>query len=72
LPDERMSLEEAFASFTVNAAFAGHQENLLGTLEAGKKADFIIIDRDIFKIPENELWQTQALETWVNGEKITD
>ncbi|MED6333113.1 MAG: amidohydrolase [Pseudomonadota bacterium] len=72
LPDERMSLEEAFASFTVNAAFAGHQENLLGTLEAGKKADFIIIDRDIFKIPENELWQTQALETWVNGEKIID
>ena len=72
LPDERMSLEEAFASFTVNAAFAGHQENLLGTLEVGKKADFIIIDRDIFKIPENELWQTQALETWVNGEKITD
>ena len=72
LPDERMSLEEAFASFTVNAAFAGHQENLLGTLEAGKKADFIIIDRDIFKIPENELWQTQVLETWVNGEKITD
>ena len=72
LPDERMSLEEAFASFTVNAAFAGHQENLLGTLEAGKKADFIIIDHDIFKIPENELWQTQALETWVNGEKITD
>ncbi len=72
LPDERMSLEEAFASFTVNAAFAGHQENLLGTLEAGKKADFVIIDRDIFKIPENELWQTQALETWVNGEKITD
>ena len=72
LPDERMSLEEAFASFTVNAAFAGHQENLLGTLEVGKKADFIIIDRDIFKIPENELWQTQVLETWVNGEKITD
>ena len=72
LPDERMSLEEAFASFTVNAAFAGHQENLLGTLEAGKKADFIIIDRDIFKIPKNELWQTQVLETWVNGEKITD
>ena len=72
LPDERMSLEEAFASFTVNAAFAGHQENLLGTLEAGKKADFIIIDRDIFKIPENDLWQTQVLETWVNGEKITD
>ena len=50
LPDERMSLEEAFASFTVNAAFAGHQENLLGTLEAGKKADFIIIDLSLIHI----------------------
>jgi hypothetical protein len=67
-----MTLEEAFASFTINAAFAGHQENLLGTLEPGKKADFIFIDRDIFNSPQSELWQTQVLETWVNGEKITD
>ena len=72
LPGERMTLEEAFASFTINAAFAGHQENLLGTLEPGKKADFIFIDRDIFNSPQSELWQTQVLETWVNGEKITD
>jgi predicted amidohydrolase YtcJ len=72
LPEESMTLEEAFASFTINAAFAGHQENLLGTLEPGKKADFIFIDRDIFNSPQSELWQTQVLETWVNGEKITD
>lgn len=71
-PGERMTIEEAFASFTINAAYAGHQEKLLGTLEPGKKADFIILDRDIFTSPSNELWQTQVLETWVNGQKIAE
>lgn len=69
-PEERMTAEEAFASFTIDAAYSGHQENLLGTLSAGKKADFIVLDRDIFTSPANELWQTQVYETWVNGRKV--
>jgi len=69
-PEERMSREEAFASFTIDAAFAGHQESILGTLEAGKKADFILIDQDIFTIPESAIWQTGVLETWVGGQQI--
>lgn len=69
-PEERMTMAEAFASFTMDAAYSGHQENLLGTLEVGKKADFIVIDRDLFSIPVSEIWQTQVIETWVNGNKI--
>jgi hypothetical protein len=71
-PEERMTMVEAFASFTIDAAYAGHQEDLLGTLEPGKKADFILLDRDIFLSPASELWQTQVLQTWVNGQQITD
>ena len=71
-PEERMTLIEAFASFTIDAAYAGHQENLLGTLEPGKKADFVFLDRDIFNAPASELWQTQAMETWVNGQKVSN
>jgi len=67
-PEENMTLEEAFASFTIDAAWAGHQEDVLGTLEPGKKADFLVIDRDLFDIPASEIWQIQVLETWVNGE----
>jgi predicted amidohydrolase YtcJ len=70
-PEERMTMEEAFASFTINAAYAAHQESLLGTLEPGKKADFILLDRDIFAVDPSELWQTQVLQTWVNGRRIS-
>lgn len=71
-PEEKMTAVEAFASFTIDAAYAGHQENLLGSLEAGKKADFIVLDRDIFTSPSSEIWQTRVLETWINGEKFSD
>ena len=71
-PEERMTLTEAFASFTLDAAYAGHQEDIIGSLEAGKKADFVFLDRDIFAIPVDEIWQVQALETWINGKKVTD
>ncbi len=69
-PEERMTLPEALASFTVDAAYAGHQEDLLGTLEPGKKADFIVLDRDLFTIPAEEIWQIEAVQTWVNGEQV--
>jgi predicted amidohydrolase YtcJ len=67
-----MTLTEAFASFTLDAAYAGHQEDIIGSLEVGKKADFVLLDRDLFSIPVDEIWEVQALETWVNGEKVTD
>jgi hypothetical protein len=69
-PEERMTREEALTSFTLHAAYAGHQENLLGSLEAGKKADFILIDRDIMTVPSNEIWSTEVLQTWMNGQRV--
>ena len=69
-PEESITTEEAFASFTIDAAYDGHQETLLGTLESGKKADFILLDQDIFEISPTEIWKTQVLETWVNGKEV--
>ena len=69
-PEEAMTLTEAFRAFTVDAAYAEHQEKTLGSLEPGKWADFILIDRDLFEIPAADIWKTQVLETWVAGERV--
>ena len=71
-PDQALTRAEALHSFTLAAAFAAHQEDRLGSLEPGKWADFIIIDRDYFKVPAAEIDDIVVLETWVGGEKVFD
>jgi len=69
-PEQEMSLKEAFRCFTLDAAYAGHQEKTLGSLEAGKYADFIVIDRDLFKMSPYDIYKTTVLETWVAGRQV--
>jgi predicted amidohydrolase YtcJ len=69
-PEQEMSLKEAFRCFTLDAAYAGHQEKTLGSLEAGKYADFIVIDRDLFKISPYDIHDIAVLETWVGGRQV--
>lgn len=70
--DQALTRAEALHSFTLAAAYAAHQEDRLGSLEPGKWADFIIIDRDYFTIPASEIDDIQVLQTWVGGEKVYD
>lgn len=68
--EQRMSRVEALRAFTLDAAFAAHQEEVLGTLEPGKWADFIVVDRNFFEIDAAEIWQTVVLETWLAGDLV--
>jgi len=68
--DQALTRAEALHSFTLANAFAAHQEEQLGSLEPGKWADFIIIDRDYFKVPASEIDDIQVLETWIAGKKV--
>ncbi len=68
--NEAMTREQTLRSFTLDAAYAGFQEDVLGSLEKGKWADFIIIDRDIMRVEDSEIWQTEVLQTWVAGEPV--
>jgi hypothetical protein len=70
MPEQKLALEQALAAFTRGAAYAGFAEDRLGTLERGRYADFIFIDRDIFAgAAPADIRGTKVLETWVAGVK---
>ncbi len=68
--DEKMTPLESFRSFTLDAAYSGHQENIIGSLAKGKKADFILLDKNLFTIPEQAIWTIKVDKTWVNGKLV--
>jgi len=70
LAEEALSREEALRSMTIWAARAGGEETLKGSLEAGKLADFVVTDKDLMTVPEEELFRIRVLSTWVGGEKV--
>jgi predicted amidohydrolase YtcJ len=70
-PQQRLTLEEAFAAFTRGGAYAGFAEDRLGTLEPGHMADFVFIDRDIFDhATPQQIRETHVQETYLAGNKV--
>ena len=67
---EAMTRKEALKAFTIWTAYGQFEENLKGSLEIGKLADFVVIDRDYFKCPANEIKDIQALTTVLGGETV--
>jgi predicted amidohydrolase YtcJ len=69
-PDQRITREEALRMWTVHGAWLTFEENEKGTIEAGKLADFTVIDRDYLRIPEDEIRNIEALLTVVGGKRM--
>ena len=69
-PEERITIEQALTLYTRNGAYAGFEEDKKGALSPGKLADFIVVDRDLLKVPSDELKDVRVLETYVGGQSV--
>ncbi len=65
--EQALSREQALRAMTIWAAKASFGENRRGSLEPGKNADFVVLDRDIMKVPEDSIAGARVLETWIAG-----
>jgi predicted amidohydrolase YtcJ len=69
-PDQRLTAAEALRGFTADAAYAGHDEDELGRLAPGLRADFVILDEDPLAVPAGELDELRIRSTWVDGKAV--
>ena len=67
---QNISLKEAIKAYTLNGAYVMRQENKVGSLEAGKFADFVVLDKDVFSISSNQIKNTKIVLTVFNGKEI--
>jgi predicted amidohydrolase YtcJ len=68
--DESVSLKIMIDAYTRNAAWSMHQEDLTGSLEPGKRADIVVLDRNLFEIPPEEINEAQVVMTLLDGEVV--
>jgi hypothetical protein len=72
LPDERVTLPQAIAAFTMGSAYVNHVDDVTGSIEVGKDADLVVLDRDLFEHPAAEISAAEVELTLVGGEPVFD
>ncbi len=70
LPAERVSLPDMLAAYTINGAYDNHEEKWTGSLECGKAADFIVLDKNLFDLSLHDIHKAKVLRTYLNGKLV--
>jgi predicted amidohydrolase YtcJ len=70
LPDQRLALPDALAAYTINGAFVNHEEHETGSLEPGKAADLIVLDKNLFAIDPSEIHKAKVVMTMLDGAEV--
>ena len=68
--NESMDLTEMLKAYTINAAYLMHQQDMTGTIEVGKSADLIILEKNLYNIPIDEISEVRVLETMIEGNTV--
>ncbi|MCL2711162.1 MAG: amidohydrolase [Planctomycetaceae bacterium] len=68
-PEQKITREEAIRFYTIDSAYSIRCEEDRGSIEPGKLADFIVLDRDIMRCPVDDIRETKVLETWLGGRR---
>ncbi|MBW2679067.1 MAG: amidohydrolase family protein [Deltaproteobacteria bacterium] len=71
-PQETVDLATMIAGYTINGAYLMHQDDIVGSIETGKRADLIVLDRNLFDIPPAEINQAKVLLTLFDGRVVYD
>lgn len=70
LPEQAIDLATSFTAYTAGSAWVNHLDRTTGTIEVGKLADLVVLDRDPFDGPADEIGATRALQTFVEGDRV--
>jgi len=72
VPEECISIEEALKTYTINGAYAAFQEDVKGSIEVGKLADFVILDKNPLEIPNDKIKDINVVKTIIRGKVVYD
>jgi len=70
IPEQCITVEEALKTYTINAAYAAFEENIKGTIEEGKLADLVILDKNPLEVSKDKIKEIQVVETFIRGKSI--
>ena len=71
LPNQKLTIDEALKAYTIEGAYASGEEHIKGSITVGKLADFILLDKDLYNLADDEeILNTKVIETYVDGQSV--